>query len=230
MKSLLIQIFAFMPLAAVGFGCRSPQSPQQTHAFQEMKPHLDTHSAGGKDTATFAAGCFWCVEAQSQQLAGVEPVLPGYTGGHTPDPTYEAVCSGTTGHAEACNIIYDPSIISYDELLAAFFLAHDPTQKNRQGNDIGTQYRSAIFYHNEQQREKATYYIQQLNREKAYPNEIVTQVAPYGTFFPAENYHQNYYDLNPEQPYCQMVIRPKLTKFKKVFHDKLKPSGASGAQ
>jgi len=174
------------------------------------------------DTATFATGCFWCTEAKFQQLKGVNKVISGFTGGHVANPTYKEVCTGTTGHAEACNIIYDPDQISYDELLAAFFVAHDPTQLNRQGNDVGTQYRSAIFYHNAFQKQKADYYIGRLNEEKAYKNKIVTQVAPYTVFYKAEDYHQNYYNLNSSQPYCKYVIQPELDKFRAVFKDKLK--------
>jgi peptide-methionine (S)-S-oxide reductase len=176
----------------------------------------------GLDTATFATGCFWCTEAKFQQLKGVEKVISGFSGGHVANPSYELVCTGTTGHAEACNIIYDPSKITYDELVAAFFVAHDPTQLNRQGNDVGTQYRSAIFYHNAQQKQKAEYYITKLNAEKAYKDPIVTQVTPYKAFYKAENYHQNYFNQNGSQPYCKYVIQPELEKFKKVFKDKLK--------
>ncbi|MBD8491288.1 peptide-methionine (S)-S-oxide reductase MsrA [Echinicola sp. CAU 1574] len=176
------------------------------------------------DTATFAAGCFWCTEAQFLQLEGVSKVVSGYTGGTVKNPTYKQVCTGNTGHAEAVSIIYDPSVISYDELLEAFFVSHDPTQLNRQGNDIGTQYRSAIFYHSPAQKEKAEYYIKKLNEENIYPKKVITQVAPMKVFYVAENYHQNYYNLNKEQGYCQFVITPKLEKFKKVFKDKLKES------
>jgi peptide-methionine (S)-S-oxide reductase len=175
-----------------------------------------------QDTATFATGCFWCTEVKFQQLKGVKKVISGFTGGHVANPTYEEVCTGQTGHAEACNIIYDPSVISYDELLEAFFVAHDPTQLNRQGNDVGTQYRSAIFYHNAGQKQKAQYYIAKLNVAKAYKSNIVTQVAPYTVFYKAEGYHQNYYNLHQQQPYCKYVIQPELAKFKAVFKDKLK--------
>lgn len=174
------------------------------------------------DTATFATGCFWCTEAKFQQLKGVKKVVSGYTGGTVKNPSYEQVCTGNTGHAEACNIVYDPKVISYDDLLEAFFVAHDPTQLNRQGNDVGTQYRSAIFYHNAAQKQKADYYINKLNAAKAYKNAIVTQVAPYKVFYSAEGYHQNYYNLNGSQPYCKLVIQPELEKFKKVFANKLK--------
>lgn len=180
------------------------------------------HPSVKTDTATFAAGCFWCTEAKFQQLKGVKKVISGFSGGHVANPSYEEVCTGTTGHAEACNIIYDPSVISYDELLEAFFVAHDPTQLNRQGNDVGTQYRSAIFYHGAAQKQKADYYITKLNEAKAYKNKIVTQVVPYKVFYNAEDYHQNYFDLHGEQPYCKYVIQPELEKFKAVFKNKLK--------
>jgi len=175
------------------------------------------------DTATFAMGCFWCTEAKFQQLRGVKKVISGFSGGHVANPSYEQVCTGKTGHAETCNIIYDPKQITYDELLEAFFVAHDPTQLNRQGNDVGTQYRSAIFYHNANQKNKANYYIAKLNTAKAYKTPIVTQVVPFNVFYKAENYHQNYYNLNGSQPYCKYVIQPELEKFKAVFKNKLKP-------
>lgn len=174
------------------------------------------------DTATFAAGCFWCVEAQFKQLEGVISVTSGFTGGHVPNPSYRQVCTGQTGHAEACNIIYDPAKISYKELLAAFFVAHDPTTLNRQGNDVGTQYRSAIFYHDSEQKKEAEFYIRRLNEEKAYGKDVVTEVTPYKVFYKAEGYHQDYYANNQKVPYCQLVIKPKLDKFRKVFKEKLK--------
>lgn len=184
--------------------------------------NLSSPKPAESDTATFAAGCFWCVEAQFLQLEGVNKVISGYTGGKVKNPTYKQVCTGKTGHAEAIQIIYDPNVISYDELLEAFFIAHDPTQLNRQGNDVGPQYRSAIFYHNQEQKEKANYYIKKLTEENIYPKKIVTEVSPSGEYYVAEDYHQNYYALNKNQPYCQFVITPKLEKFKKVFKEKLK--------
>jgi peptide-methionine (S)-S-oxide reductase len=174
------------------------------------------------DTATFATGCFWCTEVKFQQLRGVVKVVSGFSGGHVANPTYKQVCTGTTGHAEACNIIYDPSKITFEELLQAFFVSHDPTQLNRQGNDVGTQYRSAIFYHNNLQKQKANFYIAKLNTVKAYKNPIVTQVVPYVVFYKAEDYHQNYFNNNSSQPYCKYVIQPELDKFKAAFQDKLK--------
>jgi len=176
----------------------------------------------GLDTATFATGCFWCTEAKFKQLKGVVTVVSGYSGGTVANPTYRQVCTGTTGHAETCNIVFDPSVISYDELLEAFFASHDPTQLNRQGNDVGTQYRSAIFYHNPIQKQKADYYIAKLNAAKAYKSKIVTEVTPFRVFYKAENYQKDYFELHSSQPYCKEVIQPELAQFKKVFENKLK--------
>jgi peptide-methionine (S)-S-oxide reductase len=174
------------------------------------------------ETATFASGCFWCEEAKFSQLKGVLKVTSGYTGGLVTNPSYEQVCTGTTGHAEACNIVYDPEVISYDELLEAFFLSHDPTQLNRQGNDVGTQYRSAIFYHSENQKQRADYYISKLTEQKIYKNLIVTEVKVFTKFYDAESYHQEYYKNHLNQSYCRYVIQPELKKFKEVFKKKLK--------
>lgn len=179
-------------------------------------------SEGGIDTATFAAGCFWCIEAQFLELAGVHQVNPGYTGGHTKDPSYKQVLTGRTGHAEAINVIYQSDSITFSELLEAFFVAHDPTQLNRQGNDVGTQYRSAIFFHNLKQKELIDYYINELKEQRVYSKPIVTEVSPFTVFYEAEDYHKNYYALNPNNPYCQRVIQPKLEKFKEIFSHKLK--------
>jgi peptide-methionine (S)-S-oxide reductase len=177
------------------------------------------------DTATFAAGCFWCTEATFKELRGVVKVTSGFTGGQTVNPSYAQVCTGTTGHAEACNIIFDPRKISFDTLLEVFFTVHDPTQLNRQGNDVGTQYRSAVFYHNLIQKQKAEYYIKKINEAKAYPNPVVTQVVAYTVFYKAEDYHQDYYSRNGNVPYCKYVIQPELEKFRKIFADKLKTAG-----
>lgn len=175
------------------------------------------------DTATFATGCFWCTEAVFEELNGVLRVVSGYSGGHTKNPTYKEVCTGETGHAECVQIIYEPAKISYDDLLEVFFEVHDPTSLNRQGADVGTQYRSAIFYHDNEQKEKAEYYKKQLNDSGAYDKPIVTEIAPFTTFYPAEDYHQEYYENNKNtNPYCSIVIRPKLDKFRKVFAGKLK--------
>ena len=174
------------------------------------------------DTATFGTGCFWCTEAIFQQLNGVISVTSGYSGGHIENPTYEQVCSKDTGHAECLNIVFDKTKISFDELLAVFWQSHDPTTLNRQGNDVGPQYRSVIFYHNNEQKEKAEKYKAELDKSGAWSKPIVTEIAPFTKFYPAENYHQNYYLNNDSQPYCYYVIRPKLEKFGKVFKDKLK--------
>lgn len=173
------------------------------------------------DTATLGAGCFWCVEAIFQDLNGVISVASGYSGGSISNPTYREVCSGRTGHAEVCQIVYNPKILSFDELLEVFWTTHDPTTLNQQGADIGTQYRSAIFYHSDEQRKTAEEYKQKLNEANAYPNPIVTEIAPYTAFYKAEDYHQNYYNQNGSEPYCRIVIQPKVDKFKKVFKDKL---------
>jgi len=175
------------------------------------------------DTATFATGCFWCTEAIFEQLNGVLKVTSGYSGGHVKNPTYKQVCTGETGHAECVQIQYEPSKISYDELLEAFWQVHDPTTLNRQGADVGTQYRSAIFYHNAEQKEKAEHYKEELDKSGAFKNPIVTEIVPAAEFYSAEDYHQEYYQNNKNaNPYCAVVIRPKLEKFQKVFAKKLK--------
>jgi len=174
------------------------------------------------DTATFGAGCFWCVEAQFQMLDGVVKVESGYSGGSVKNPSYKEVCTGNTGHAEVCKITFDPSKISYEEMLYAFWQTHDPTQLNRQGNDVGTPYRSAIFYHNEKQKQLAELYKQKLNDEKVYDFPVVTEISPFNVFYKAEEYHQNYFNQNGNESYCQFAIKPKVEKFQKVFKDKLK--------
>jgi peptide-methionine (S)-S-oxide reductase len=175
------------------------------------------------DTAYLAAGCFWCIEAIFQQLDGVISVASGYTAGTLKNPTYKEVCSGTTGHAEAARIVFDPSKISFDELLEVFWKTHDPTTLNRQGADVGSQYRSGIYYTSENQKTIASKYKTELNTSGAFDKPIVTEIVPFdGVFYVAEDYHQNYYNQNGEQGYCRMVIQPKVEKFKKVFPDKLK--------
>jgi peptide-methionine (S)-S-oxide reductase len=178
--------------------------------------------ATGIDTATFAGGCFWCVEAQFQLLKGVVKVESGYSGGHVKNPSYREVCNGTTGHAEVTQVYFDRSLITYEELLEAFWQAHDPTTLNRQGNDVGTQYRSAIFYHNPEQKKLAEEYKKKLDASGAFNGPIVTEITPFSVFYKAENYHQDYFELNGSEPYCQFVISPKVDKFKKVFQNKLK--------
>lgn len=176
----------------------------------------------GMETATFAGGCFWCTEAVFLGLKGVQSVVSGYIGGKTLNPSYEEICNGDTGHAEAIQISFNPNEISFEELLEIFFATHDPTTLNRQGNDVGTQYRSEIFYHNENQKEISESYIELLTRENTFGKPIVTQVSPATLFYPAEDYHQNYYNQHQEQGYCSYIITPKIEKLKKVYKDMLK--------
>ena len=174
------------------------------------------------DVATFGAGCFWCVEAVFKRLKGVEQVVSGYTGGHVESPSYKQVCTGTTGHAEAVQITYDPTVISYADLLEVFWHIHDPTTLNRQGADVGTQYRSAIFYHTEEQRAAAEKSKSEADASKSWKDPIVTEVEPSTRFYEAEGYHQDYFRLNPGQGYCRVVIDPKVKKFEKLYKEKLK--------
>jgi peptide-methionine (S)-S-oxide reductase len=175
------------------------------------------------ELATLGGGCFWCLEAVYTELRGIERVVSGYMGGHVVDPTYEAVCKGVTGHAEVVQITYDPLSISFREILEVFFLIHDPTTLNRQGADMGPQYRSAIFHHTERQREVSERIIQEMAETKAFVNPIVTEVVAAQIFYPAENYHQDYYQRNMRQPYCQYVIAPKLAKFRSTFAERRRP-------
>ncbi|OGK08906.1 peptide-methionine (S)-S-oxide reductase [Candidatus Roizmanbacteria bacterium RIFCSPHIGHO2_01_FULL_35_10] len=172
--------------------------------------------------ATFGGGCFWCIEAIFKELKGVEKVISGYTGGKIKDPNYYEVTEGTTGHAESIQITFDPKLISYEQLLEVFFLTHNPTTPDRQGNDVGTQYRSVIFYHDKEQKKSAEKIKQKIEEEKIYDEKIVTEIVPYSLFYTAEDYHQNYLDKNPDQPYCQYVINPKLAKFRQKFSKLLK--------
>jgi peptide-methionine (S)-S-oxide reductase len=174
------------------------------------------------ELATLAGGCFWCLEAVFEQLRGVEKVVSGYSGGKTPNPDYRQVCNGNTGHAEVVQVTFDPAVLSYADLLNVFFATHDPTTLNRQGADVGTQYRSAIFYHSPEQQAVAQERIKELDAAKIWDRPIVTEVAPLTTFYPAEDYHQGYYRGNPTQGYCQAVISPKVAKFRKQFVDRLK--------
>jgi peptide-methionine (S)-S-oxide reductase len=213
--SLLFTIFLVVN------GCNKKETNAQSEKINEEDILM---SEEGLEKATFGSGCFWCTEAIFENLKGVSSVVSGYAGGKVDNPTYEEVCSGTTGHAEVTQITYDPNIISFDELLEVFWKTHDPTTLNRQGNDVGTQYRSAIFYHNEEQKELAEEYKIELDKSGAWDNPIVTEITAYTNYYPAEKYHQDYYENNPNQGYCAFVIAPKLEKFKKVFKDKLKKS------
>ena len=174
------------------------------------------------ETATLGAGCFWCTEAVFDNVRGVEDVVSGYSGGHTENPTYQQVCSETTGHAEAVQIKFDPNEISYEEVLQIFFGTHDPTTKDRQGNDVGSSYRSAVFYHSPEQKETAEKVVKNLTDEDVFGKPIVTEITEFTNFYPAEDYHQNYFENNPNQPYCAAVVSPKVGKFRQKFSDRLK--------
>ncbi len=178
------------------------------------------------EKATFGTGCFWCTEAMFNSLDGVISAVSGYEGGQKENPTYKEVCTGDTGHAECVEITYDPTAVSYQDLLQAFFRSHDPTTLNRQGADVGTQYRSVIFYHNDEQKQLAETAKAELDKSGAYDDQIVTEISPATTFYPAEDYHKDYFQKNPNQGYCAFVVAPKLDKFRKVFKDKLKPVNA----
>lgn len=176
------------------------------------------------EKATFGGGCFWCVEAVFQRLAGVEKVVSGYAGGRVKDPTYRQICYGNTGHAEVIELSYDPEVISFQELLEVFFATHNPTTLNQQGNDVGTQYRSVIFYHNEVQKKQAEEMIQAVNASGEWNEPVVTEVSPVPEFYVAEEYHQNYFNDNAQAPYCQFVVKPKVDKLKKSYRERLKES------
>lgn len=220
LRFLFISVVSFMGLSSCA------QKDNRSVAKKDAKVMTDPNVNGSTsltlDTATFGTGCFWCTEAIFQQLEGVEKVTSGYSGGTVANPTYEQVCSKTTGHAECLNIQYDPKKISFDELLEVFWQTHDPTTLNRQGADVGTQYRSVVFYHNEEQWAKTEKYKKELDKSGAFANPIVTSLERFTVFYPAEEEHQNFYNNNSSQGYCQFVIRPKLEKFEKVFKSKLK--------
>ncbi len=211
MNKMISSIFAML----FAMACSQQKAPINT--LKETNMNTNDSLA----IATFGAGCFWCVEACFSELNGVEEVLSGYMGGATKNPTYKEVCTGTTGHAEVAQIRYNPSIISFEELLEVFWFVHDPTQLNRQGNDIGTQYRSVVFYHNDEQKKLAEHYKKKLNDSGAYSTAVVTEISEAVEFYVAEDYHQGYFNDNPDQPYCSAVVRPKVEKFRKVFAEKL---------
>ena len=191
-------------------------------AIMMMPSGLAAETDGTASKATFAGGCFWCTEAVYAQIKGVQSVTSGYIGGQNANPTYEQVCTGRTGHAEAVEIEYDPQQVAYEKLLEVFFSTHDPTTKNRQGADVGTQYRSGVYYHDDAQKKTAEAVIAKLDAAKVFPSRIVTEVMPAATFYPAEKYHQDYFANNPQQPYCAAVVSPKVEKVRKVFKDLLK--------
>jgi peptide-methionine (S)-S-oxide reductase len=207
-------VFMAAPKDAAGQSGDKPESSQASSAGAPVKE--------GLDQVTFGSGCFWCTEAVFDELKGVESAVSGYSGGKVVNPTYEQVCTGSTGHAEVIQVTYDPKVIKFSDLLAVFWQTHDPSTLNRQGADSGTQYRSAIFYHTDEQKKEAEFYKKKLDESGAFRSPIVTEITKFEKFYPAEDYHQEYYAANPEAGYCRMVIQPKVEKFKKAFADKLK--------
>ena len=217
-----MKILRILPLVfCLLISCKAESLNNQKTKISDMsiKPEFTDTTA----VATFGAGCFWCVEAIFQDLNGVYSVESGYMGGEKKDPTYKEVCTGTTGHAEVCRIIYDPRLLTFKDLLEVFWQTHDPTTLNRQGNDAGTQYRSVIFYYSADQKKESEFYKSELDKSGAFSDPIVTTLEPVDTFYPAEDYHQNYFNQNGDQPYCSFVIKPKVEKFKKAFSSRLKP-------
>lgn len=217
MKTLCVLALLLILSAGMFLLLRGKSGLRKTVPSAAIFEHKGQDTIMNKESVTFGAGCFWCVEAVFQRVNGVLNVSSGYMGGTTKNPTYEDVCTGMTGHAEVCRIEFNPETVSFKDLLEIFWKTHDPTTLNRQGNDVGTQYRSVIFYGTEKQKEEAEYYKQQLEAEKVYANPIVTEIAPESTFYKAEDYHQDYYNNNRSQGYCAFIITPKIEKFKKVF-------------
>ena len=215
-----MKILIFTSLLSFSF-CKSDELQTKKQKSEFIKP-IPMNVTQGKEIATFAGGCFWCTEAVFLEIKGVEKVVSGYTGGNIPNPTYKDICTGTTDHAEAIQITYDPKIVAYKDLLEIFFSSHNPTTLNRQGADVGTQYRSEIFYHSLEQKKQAEEYIALIEKEKLYDNPVVTAISSAVVFYVAEDYHQNYYNQNSSQGYCQMVIAPKLEKLRKYYQSKLK--------
>jgi peptide-methionine (S)-S-oxide reductase len=223
----LIAFLVMASLSIAGCGTRVPSdgdavSGEPSSSWAKEAARRPAEGKMELKLATFGNGCFWCTEAIFQRLNGVEKALPGYSGGHVDNPTYEQVCTGATGHAESIQISYDPAKVSYDELLEVFWKTHDPTTRNRQGNDVGPQYRSVVFYHDEEQKKLAEAYKRKLEAERIWSRPIVTEIKPFAKFWPAEDYHRNYYNNNPSKGYCSVVITPKIEKFRKIFKDRLK--------
>jgi peptide-methionine (S)-S-oxide reductase len=216
-KTIFVAVFCGSSLISCA------QQKEKTKKTMDVnQPTTSKLETSNFETATFGAGCYWCVEAQFQMLDGVVKVESGFSGGHVKNPAYREVCEGTTGHAEVVQVTYDKTKLTFDDMLQAFWQSHDPTQLNRQGNDVGTQYRSVIFYHDAGQQKIAEAYKKKLNDEKVYDNPVVTEISPYTVFYKADEYHQNYFNQNGDQPYCSYVILPKVEKFRKVFESKLK--------
>ena len=223
MKTIFRTLKLSLLSVATLFACQSPaQEQKKALTTDKPLPKTTVQVPAGLEVATLGSGCFWCTEAVFQRLEGVVKVESGYSGGFVENPSYKDVCTGRTGHAEVTNITYDPKKISFADLLAVFWRTHDPTTVDRQGNDEGPQYRSAIFYHNEKQKEEAEHWKKEVDKAKIYPDPLVTEITPFTNFYKAEAYHQDYYNQNGRQPYCLFVVRPKVEKFEKVFKDKLK--------
>ena len=224
MLSLIAGILAMSALSSSSLAMNFPSKQQESE--KKVAGQSDEKSVTDKETKletiTFGSGCFWCTEAVFQRVKGVEKVVSGYMGGKIKNPTYQEVCTGLTGHAEVIQVQYDPTVVQFADLLEIFWKTHDPTTLNRQGADEGTQYRSAVFFHKQAQKDEAEKYKAKLDEVGAFENKIVTEITPASEFYPAENYHQNYFKDNPRQGYCRVVIAPKLEKFKKAFKDKLK--------
>ncbi len=212
------RVLSLLILLVAGASCGQQKDSENITTIMDNELSDKT----GLAVATFGNGCFWCTEAIFQQLKGVSKVVSGYAGGKVKKPTYKEVCSGLTGHAEVIQLTYDPNQISFVDLLEVFWQTHDPTTLNRQGADVGTQYRSVVFYHNDEQKKLANSYKSKLNESGAFESPVITEISPISEYYPAEGYHQNYYNLNGNEPYCSYVIQPKLDKFKKVFKAKLK--------
>jgi peptide-methionine (S)-S-oxide reductase len=217
----MIKKILLLPLLVFAVSCQATQKEKEMITQQINEP-VKMNLEEGLEVATLAGGCFWCTEAVFLELDGVKSVVSGYIGGKTVNPTYKEICSGETGHAEAIQITFDPKKISFGELLEIFFATHDPTTINRQGNDVGTQYRSEIFYHNDDQKQLSQDYIALLNSENTYGKKVVTKLSAAPVFYPAEDYHQNYYSQNKQQSYCSYVITPKVDKVRTKFKDKIK--------
>lgn len=232
--ALIVFVISLILFQSIDTHADGPSSPlartfERLHSDHKAKANRQKRSRSvivdqeksGLQLATFGNGCFWCTEAVFEELRGVKEVLSGYSGGRMADPTYKQVCTGLTGHAEVIHLRFDPKEISYGKLLEVFWRTHDPTTKNRQGADVGTQYRSAVFFHNDEQRKLAEHFKAQLNKAKAFREPIVTEITEFKRFYPAENYHQDYFQLNGRAPYCRQMIQPKLAKFRSAFANEL---------
>ena len=230
LKGAVVLVIAILFVSVVLFSRQEFTPPESFPSFDPDNSGAAPARPDGPQLATFGSGCFWCTEAVFQQLQGVLKVESGYSGGDGKNPTYREVCSGLTGHAEVVQITYDPKLITYAELLEVFWRSHDPTTRDRQGHDVGTQYRSVIFYHAPEQKELAERYKQQIDEARVYAAPLVTEIAPFTEFYKAEDYHQSYFEQNRNQPYCRINIGPKLEKLKSVFQGKLKSGDGKSAQ